>query len=84
VIVVGSVLAAWGAIVLWFARPVDAGWRGLLDSLRPGAGQEARPGTPIAAFTRGMVWMRRAGLAGLVVGLVVSAIGAVLFAVESL
>ncbi len=83
-IIVGGLLAAWGAIVLWFARPLHAGWRETLRSMRPAGPQDAAPGTHLATFSRGIVWMRRAGLAGLVAGLVLSAAGAILLAVESM
>ena len=82
-IVIGGLLAAWGAIVLWFARPVHGGRRALLRSMRAGAGR-ALPGAEPAETARGLVWMRRAGFAGLVAGLVLSALGAIRMAVESM
>ncbi len=81
--IAGALLAAWGALVLWYARPVHAGWR---EALRAARGAPARPGPggALAAPERGALWIRRAGLAGLVVGLALSAIGAIVAAVESM
>ncbi len=81
-IAIGALLAAWGALVLWFARPANAGWREALRSAR--AARDAIPGPGLLAPARGVVWTRRAGLAGLVVGLVLSALGAILAAVEAM
>jgi hypothetical protein len=83
-IVVGGLLAAWGTIVLWFARPLHAGWRDLLQSMRSAGVPSTIRGTELMASARGLVWMRRAGFAGLVAGLTLSAIGAIRIAVESM
>ncbi len=79
-IVVGGLLAVWGALVLWFARPLPADR--VLRSVRPGTAPEATPAA--AAGERVARWVRRAGLAGLVAGLVLSALGAIRIAVESM
>ena len=83
-IVVGALLAAWGAIVLHFARPLHTGWRDMLRSVRGAGVQNTTPGTELMASERGLVWTRRAGAAVLVVGLVLSAVGAVILAAESM
>ena len=83
-IVIGALLAAWGAVVLWFARPLHTGWRDLLRSVRGAGVRNAIPGSALVAPERGEVWMRRAGTAGLVLGLALSALGAILRAVESM
>ncbi len=83
-IAAGALLAAWGALVLWFARPLHAGWRDALRSVR-GADVRAAVGrAERAAPERGVVWMRRAALAGVVVGLAISGIGAIVAWVEAM
>jgi hypothetical protein len=82
VILAGALLAAWGALVMWFAKPLHAGWRETLRSV--GGAKDAAPGSGLLAPARGVVWIRRAGLAGLVVGLAVSAAGALRLLAESM
>jgi hypothetical protein len=84
VIVLGGLLALWGALVLWFARPLHEGWRDMLRSMRGAGVRNDLPGTAFMASERGYLWMRRAGTAALLVGLAVSAVGAVVRLVESM
>ncbi len=82
--VAGALLAAWGALVRWFARPLHAGWREALRAVRGADVRAAIPRSDALAPERGVVWIRRVALAGLVVGLAVSAVGAIVAWVEAM
>ncbi len=75
-IVVGGLLALWGALVLYFAPRLHQGWRDLLRGMRASGVQNTIPLTEWMASERGLVGMRRAGSVALVAGLALSAAGA--------
>jgi hypothetical protein len=77
VIILGGLLAVWGALVLFFARPLHAGWRDMLRGMRASGVRNTIPLTEWMASDRGLAGMRRAGAVVLVAGLVVSAYGAI-------
>ncbi len=81
-IVLGGLLAVWGGLVLYFARPLHEGWRGMLRSMRGAGVKNTIPFTEFMASERGLVLMRRAGGIVLVVGLVLSAVGAIRAAIS--
>ena len=83
-ILLGGLLAVWGALVLFFAPRLHTGWRDMTRSMRASGVKNTIPLTDFMASERGFLWMRRAGLVVLVVGLVMSAIGAMRIAAESM
>jgi hypothetical protein len=77
VILLGALLAVWGALVLHFAPRLHAGWRDMLRGMRASGVKNTIPFTDWMASDRGLVGMRRAGVAVLVAGLAMSAYGAI-------
>jgi hypothetical protein len=77
VILLGTLLAVSGALVLHFSRPLHEGWRDMLRGMRASGIQNTIPLTEWMASTRGFLWLRRIGAAVLVAGLVMSAVGAI-------
>jgi hypothetical protein len=76
-IVLGGLLALWGALVLYFAPRLHAGWRDMLRGMRASGVRNTLPLTDWIASGRGLVGMRRAGAVALVAGLALSAAGAI-------
>ena len=76
-IILGGLLAVWGALVLYFAPRLHAGWRDMLRGMRTSGVKNTIPLTEWMASDRGLVGMRRAGAVVLVAGLVLSAAGAI-------
>lgn len=83
-ILIGGLLALWGGLVLYFAPRLHAGWREMLRGMRASGVRNTIPFTEWMASDRGLAGMRRAGRAVLVVGLGLSALGALRLAAEAM
>jgi hypothetical protein len=68
-IIVGALVAMWGGLVLGFARPLHASWKGMLVQMRRDGVANDIPGTKFLASEKGLRSMRLAGGAALAVGL---------------
>jgi hypothetical protein len=68
VILLGALIAAWGALVLGLARPMHVRWKGMLAEMRRSGVEGTIPLTRWFASEGGLRGMRVAGLAALAVG----------------
>jgi hypothetical protein len=68
VILLGALVAAWGALVLGFARMLHVRWKGMLAEIRRAGIDDAIPFTRFLASTEGLRWMRVAGGLALAAG----------------
>lgn len=77
-IIFGALLTLWGGVVLALARPLHAGWRDMVRSMRRAGVRDSIFGTEWMASDRGLRGMRIAGGAALAVGLALLAAGGLL------
>jgi hypothetical protein len=77
VIILGALLAVWGAIVLAFARPLHSGWKEMLRGMRRAGVRDSVWGTEWIASAAGLRGMRIAGGVVLAAGLALLAAGGV-------
>jgi hypothetical protein len=77
VIVLGALVALWGALVLGLARPLHSGWKDMHRKLRGAGYDESLFGTRWLASDAGLRGMRRAGLVALAAGLALVVAGGV-------
>jgi hypothetical protein len=69
VILLGGLVAVWGALVLGFAPMLHTRWKGMLAEMRRAGVRNDLPGIAFFASTEGLRKMRIAGGAALVIGL---------------
>jgi hypothetical protein len=77
VIILGALVAVWGGLVFAFAKPMHAGWKGMLRDMRRDGVKNDIPMTRFFASEDGLRKMRLAGGVGLGVGLTMIALGLV-------
>ncbi len=68
-ILLGALIALWGALVLGFAKPLHVRWKGMLADMRRAGVYNDLPGTKFLASAEGLVRMRIAGGLALAVGI---------------
>ncbi|HEX9401437.1 MAG TPA: hypothetical protein VF912_15110 [Anaeromyxobacter sp.] len=68
-ILLGALVAVWGAVVLGFAGRLHASWKGMLADMQRAGVRNTIPGTRFFASDAGLRRMRIAGGAALAVGL---------------
>ena len=75
-ILLGALIAVWGALVLGFAKPLHVRWKGMLVEIERAGIDDSIPFTHFFASTDGLRWMRIAGVVALAVGsgMIVSAL----------
>ena len=76
-ILLGALIAVWGALVLGFARPLHSGWKELLRGMRRAGVRDSVFGTEWMASEAGLRGMRLAGGLALAAGLALLAAGGV-------
>ena len=67
-ILLGAMIAVWGALVMGLARPLHEMWKGMLADMRRSGVRDTIPGTGLFASTTGLRRMRIAGGAALAIG----------------
>ncbi len=68
-ILLGALIAVWGALVLVLARPLHVRWKGMLADMRRAGVRNDLPGTKFFASVEGLRSMRIAGGIALAIGL---------------
>ena len=68
-IILGALLAVWGALVLGFARPLHTNWKKMLGDMRRSGVKNTIPLTDFFASTEGLRRMQLGGAAALALGL---------------
>jgi hypothetical protein len=76
-IIIGALVAVWGAIVLGFAPSLHASWKGMLADMRRDGVRNTIPGTRFLASAEGLRVMRIAGGAALAIGVAMVVAGLV-------
>jgi hypothetical protein len=76
-ILLGALVGMWGGLVLGFARPLHASWKGMLAQMRRDGVANDIPGTKFLASDTGLRAMRMAGGAALAVGVALMLAGLV-------
>lgn len=76
-ILLGALVALWGALVLGFAPMLHARWKGMLGDMRRSGVRNDLPGVAFFASTDGLRKMRIAGGLALAIGLGMIVAGAV-------
>jgi hypothetical protein len=69
VIILGALIALWGALVLGFAKPLHVRWKGMIAEIRRAGIDDHIPMTRWFASPEGLRGMRIAGGVALAVGL---------------
>jgi hypothetical protein len=75
VILLGALIALWGALVLGFAKTLHVRWRGMLSDMRRAGVRNDIPGTSFFASAEGLRNMRIAGAVALAIGAAMVAAG---------
>jgi hypothetical protein len=75
VILLGALVALWGALVFGFAKTLHVRWRGMLADMRRAGVRNDIPGTAFFASPEGLRRMRIAGALALAVGVGMIAAG---------
>lgn len=68
-ILLGALVALWGALVLGLAPLLHTRWKGMLADMRRAGVRNDLPGTTFFASEAGLRWMRIAGAVALAAGL---------------
>jgi hypothetical protein len=68
VILLGALIAAWGALVLGLAKTMHVRWKGMLAEMRRSGVEDTIPLTRWFASEGGLRGMRAAGIAALALG----------------
>ncbi len=76
-ILLGALIALWGALVLGFAKPLHVRWKGMLAEIRRAGIDDKIALTRFFASTEGLRWMRIVGGAVLAVGIAMIVAGIV-------
>ncbi len=76
-ILLGALVALWGALVAGFAKTLHVRWKGMLADMRRAGVQNDIPGTKFFASPEGLRRMRIAGGVVLAIGVAMMIAGAV-------
>jgi hypothetical protein len=75
VILLGGLVALWGALVLGLAKPMHVRWKGMIAGMRRSGIEDTIPLTRWFASEGGLLGMRVAGGGALAIGLAMVAAG---------